>query len=153
MNPDLMRKNLLLRPVMKGDILTPFPVVRRRERRTSGPFDDTMNAIFYVVMMIALCMGGIIIGTFLYIFITDPYPTTSRLSHVPCLWKYSMVKRKSGFETVYHHHTGPLRFRWYSLVLCRAVMFDGGTKVGIHRPGRCLHCHYTRDKSLYGGGI
>jgi len=43
-SPDLMRKNLLLRPVMKGDILTPFPVVRRRERRSSSPFDDIFSS-------------------------------------------------------------------------------------------------------------
>jgi transitional endoplasmic reticulum ATPase len=43
-SPELMRKNLLMRPVMKGDILTPFPVVKRRERRSQSPFDDIFSS-------------------------------------------------------------------------------------------------------------
>ncbi len=35
-DPDLMRKNLFLRPVVKGDIISPFPVVRR----SGSPFED-----------------------------------------------------------------------------------------------------------------
>ncbi len=31
-SPDLMKRNLLMRPLVKGDILTPFPVVKRRPR-------------------------------------------------------------------------------------------------------------------------
>ncbi len=37
MNPDLLKKNLFMRPVMKGDIISPFPVVKRR---TESPFED-----------------------------------------------------------------------------------------------------------------
>jgi len=43
-DPGLMKKNLLFRPVMKGDILTPFPIVRRRQERTSTPFDDIFSS-------------------------------------------------------------------------------------------------------------
>ncbi len=42
-SPELMRKNLLFRPVMKGDILMPFPVVSRR-RMSPSPFDDIFRA-------------------------------------------------------------------------------------------------------------
>ncbi|HJW97122.1 MAG TPA: CDC48 family AAA ATPase, partial [archaeon] len=38
MSPDLLKKNLIMRPVMKKDIIMPFPVVK--QRRSSGPFDD-----------------------------------------------------------------------------------------------------------------
>ncbi len=37
MNPDLLKKNLFMRPVSKRDILMPFPVVKQRRQ---GPFDD-----------------------------------------------------------------------------------------------------------------
>jgi len=43
-SPDLMKKNLVFRPVMKGDIITPFPVVRRRERRSPSPFDEIFSS-------------------------------------------------------------------------------------------------------------
>ncbi|MBN2330655.1 MAG: CDC48 family AAA ATPase [Candidatus Aenigmarchaeota archaeon] len=43
-SPELMRKNLLMRPVMKGDIITPSPVVKRRERRSQSPFDDIFSS-------------------------------------------------------------------------------------------------------------
>ncbi len=38
MNPDLLKKNLFMRPVYKKDIITPFPVVKQRREET--PFDD-----------------------------------------------------------------------------------------------------------------
>jgi transitional endoplasmic reticulum ATPase len=38
MNPNLLKKNLFMRPVTKKDMLAPFPVVR--QRRQSTPFDD-----------------------------------------------------------------------------------------------------------------
>jgi SpoVK/Ycf46/Vps4 family AAA+-type ATPase/intein/homing endonuclease len=37
MSPDLLKKNLILRPVMKKDIVAPFPVAARRR---GDPFDD-----------------------------------------------------------------------------------------------------------------
>jgi hypothetical protein len=37
MNPDLLKKNLFMRPVTKRDIVMPFPVVKHRTR---SPFDD-----------------------------------------------------------------------------------------------------------------
>jgi transitional endoplasmic reticulum ATPase len=37
MSPDLLKKNLLMRPLMKKDIVAPFPVATRRR---GGPFDD-----------------------------------------------------------------------------------------------------------------
>ena len=37
MSPDLLRKNLFMRPVAKKDIITPFPVVKQRSQ---NPFDD-----------------------------------------------------------------------------------------------------------------
>jgi transitional endoplasmic reticulum ATPase len=36
-SPDLLKRNLYMRPVVKGDIVSPFPVVRRRSK---GLFDD-----------------------------------------------------------------------------------------------------------------
>ncbi len=36
-NPDLMKKNLYMRPVTKKDIITPFPVVKQR---SNSPFED-----------------------------------------------------------------------------------------------------------------
>ncbi|MBL7160514.1 MAG: CDC48 family AAA ATPase [Candidatus Aenigmarchaeota archaeon] len=38
MNPDLLKKNLYMRPVTKKDIITPFPVVK--QRRSGSPFED-----------------------------------------------------------------------------------------------------------------
>ncbi|MBN1896905.1 MAG: CDC48 family AAA ATPase [Candidatus Aenigmarchaeota archaeon] len=43
-SPDLMKRNLLFRPVRKGDILDPSPVVKRRETRSSSPFDDIFRS-------------------------------------------------------------------------------------------------------------
>ncbi|NIO23176.1 MAG: CDC48 family AAA ATPase [Candidatus Aenigmarchaeota archaeon] len=37
MNPDLLKKNLFMRPVFKGDIISPFPVVKRQRE---SPFED-----------------------------------------------------------------------------------------------------------------
>jgi len=42
MNPDLLKKNLFMRPVMKGDVISPFPVVRRQ--RETSPFDDIFKS-------------------------------------------------------------------------------------------------------------
>jgi transitional endoplasmic reticulum ATPase len=39
MNPEMLKKNLYMRPVAKKDIITPFPVVKQR-RPSQGPFDD-----------------------------------------------------------------------------------------------------------------
>ncbi len=36
-NPDLMKKNLFMRPVTKKDVITPFPVVKQKR---NSPFDD-----------------------------------------------------------------------------------------------------------------
>lgn len=41
MNPDLLRKNLYMRPVNKKDIITPFPVVRQSR---GSPFEDIFGA-------------------------------------------------------------------------------------------------------------
>jgi transitional endoplasmic reticulum ATPase len=38
MSPDLLKKNLIMRPLMKKDLVAPFPVAARR--RGGGPFDD-----------------------------------------------------------------------------------------------------------------
>ena len=37
MSPELLKKNLYMRPVSKKDIITPFPVVKKRQ---GGPFED-----------------------------------------------------------------------------------------------------------------
>jgi transitional endoplasmic reticulum ATPase len=37
MNPELLKKNLFMRPLHKGDIITPFPVVKRR---SGNPLED-----------------------------------------------------------------------------------------------------------------
>ncbi|MCJ7816532.1 MAG: AAA family ATPase, partial [Candidatus Aenigmarchaeota archaeon] len=37
MSPDLLKKNLIMRPLMKKDLVAPFPVATRRR---GGPFDD-----------------------------------------------------------------------------------------------------------------
>lgn len=37
MNPDMLKKNLYMRPVSKKDMITPFPVVKQRRQ---SPFDD-----------------------------------------------------------------------------------------------------------------
>ncbi len=36
-SPDLLKKNLYMRPVIKGDIITPFPVVKQKRQ---SPFED-----------------------------------------------------------------------------------------------------------------
>ncbi len=43
-SPELMKRNLLFRPLMKGDILDPSPVVKRRENRMRSPFDDIFSS-------------------------------------------------------------------------------------------------------------
>ncbi len=42
MNPEPVRKNLFMRPVHKGDLLMPFPVVKQRR----SPFEDDMFKMF-----------------------------------------------------------------------------------------------------------
>ncbi|RLJ09779.1 MAG: hypothetical protein DRP15_02440, partial [Candidatus Aenigmatarchaeota archaeon] len=37
MDPEILKRNLFMRPVTKGDIITPFPVVKERK---GSPFDD-----------------------------------------------------------------------------------------------------------------
>ncbi|MCD6495678.1 MAG: CDC48 family AAA ATPase [Candidatus Aenigmarchaeota archaeon] len=44
-SPDLMKRNLLFRPLQKGDILDPSPVVKRRENRMRSPFDDIFSSL------------------------------------------------------------------------------------------------------------
>ncbi len=41
---DLVKRDLLFRPLMKGDILVPSPVVNRREKRSRSPFDDIFSS-------------------------------------------------------------------------------------------------------------
>jgi transitional endoplasmic reticulum ATPase len=41
MNPELLKRNLFMRPVTKKDIITPFPVVKQRQR---SPFDDVFKS-------------------------------------------------------------------------------------------------------------
>jgi transitional endoplasmic reticulum ATPase len=43
MSPELLKKNLFMRPVSKKDIVMPFPVVKQRTR---SPFDDLFGAAF-----------------------------------------------------------------------------------------------------------
>ena len=43
MHPELLKKNLFMRPLMKGDIVAPFPVVRHRR---DGPFNDFFGVSF-----------------------------------------------------------------------------------------------------------
>ncbi len=43
-SPELMKRNLLFRPLMKGDMLDPSPVVKRREHRSRSPFDDIFSS-------------------------------------------------------------------------------------------------------------
>ena len=43
MHPDLLKKNLFMRPLAKGDIVAPFPVVRHRRE---GPFNDFFGVSF-----------------------------------------------------------------------------------------------------------
>jgi len=43
MHPELLKKNLFMRPVAKGDIVAPFPVVRQRG---NGPFNDFFGVSF-----------------------------------------------------------------------------------------------------------
>ncbi len=43
MHPDLLKKNLFMRPLSKGDIVAPFPVVRQRR---DGPFGEFFGISF-----------------------------------------------------------------------------------------------------------
>ncbi len=43
MHPELLKKNLFMRPLVKGDIVAPFPVVRHRR---DGPFNDFLGLSF-----------------------------------------------------------------------------------------------------------
>lgn len=43
MHPDLLKKNLFMRPLAKGDMVAPFPVVRQRR---DGPFNDFFGVSF-----------------------------------------------------------------------------------------------------------
>ncbi|MFH1445023.1 MAG: AAA family ATPase, partial [Nanoarchaeota archaeon] len=40
LNPDILKKNLIMRPVMKGDMIAPFPIVKRRNETV---FDEIFN--------------------------------------------------------------------------------------------------------------
>ena len=42
-HPDLLKRNLFIRPVMKGDVISPLPVVRRR--RETNPFEDIFRSL------------------------------------------------------------------------------------------------------------
>lgn len=42
MHPDLLKKNLFMRPVMKGDMISPFPIVKRE--REINPFEDMFKS-------------------------------------------------------------------------------------------------------------
>jgi transitional endoplasmic reticulum ATPase len=46
MNPDLMKKNLMMRPVSKKDLVAPFPVMRQR----GGLFDDIFSELMDMSM-------------------------------------------------------------------------------------------------------
>ena len=39
MDPNLLKRNLLLRPLMKGDVLSPFPIVK-----THDPYEDFLES-------------------------------------------------------------------------------------------------------------
>jgi transitional endoplasmic reticulum ATPase len=43
MNPELLKKNLFMRPVSKKDVIKPFPVVR--QRRETNPFEDMFRSL------------------------------------------------------------------------------------------------------------
>ena len=43
MNPELLKKNLFMRPVSKKDVIKPFPVVRRQ--RETNPFEDMFRSL------------------------------------------------------------------------------------------------------------
>ncbi|MCK5023472.1 MAG: AAA family ATPase, partial [Candidatus Aenigmarchaeota archaeon] len=42
-HPDLLRRNLFIRPVLKGDVISPLPVVRRR--RETNPFEEMFRSL------------------------------------------------------------------------------------------------------------
>ncbi|MBN2042634.1 MAG: CDC48 family AAA ATPase [Candidatus Aenigmarchaeota archaeon] len=44
MNADLLRKNLFMRPVKKGDMISPYPIVKRQSDR--DPFNGTFGELF-----------------------------------------------------------------------------------------------------------
>ena len=41
-NPEILKRNLFMRPVVKGDMIAPFPIVKRRNET---PFDDLFNSL------------------------------------------------------------------------------------------------------------
>jgi transitional endoplasmic reticulum ATPase len=43
LHPDLLKRNLFMRPVLKGDVISPFPVVRRQ--REMNPFEDIFRSL------------------------------------------------------------------------------------------------------------
>jgi len=47
MNPNLLKKNLFMRPVAKKDLLAPYPVVKQRRQAT--PFDDIFKQLGFDV--------------------------------------------------------------------------------------------------------
>jgi len=42
-HPDLLRRNLFMRPVLKGDVISPFPVVR--QQREINPFEEMFRSL------------------------------------------------------------------------------------------------------------
>ncbi len=44
MNPDLLKKNLFMRPVKKGDVISPYPIVKRKNGR--DPFNSSFGDLF-----------------------------------------------------------------------------------------------------------
>ncbi len=110
-----------------------------------------MNFLFSVIMFYVAVGVVIAVGIFIHAYATGPFTTTTGLRYVPCLQQYSTIKKESGFANI-NHHTVQTRFRWWTLIICRAVLPDGGVRYTIHRPGRCPHCHYTTDSIMYGTG-
>jgi len=45
-NPNLLKKNLLMRPFTKGDIITPFPIVKQKTRSPFDDFFEDLNVFF-----------------------------------------------------------------------------------------------------------
>jgi SpoVK/Ycf46/Vps4 family AAA+-type ATPase len=43
LHPDLLKRNLFMRPVLKGDVISPFPVVRRQTEM--NPFEDIFRSL------------------------------------------------------------------------------------------------------------
>jgi len=44
-NPNILKKNLFMRPVSKKDILTPFPVIKQRRQNNTTPFDEIFRSL------------------------------------------------------------------------------------------------------------